>query len=108
MIPNLSGLVGGIGAAQPNGTVPAKVKPPKERTDIGRVKKNHLGGEKGEATGGCDVCPLDVYLTQKKKKKRGMNEALKSISFQSINGGNWPRTVQWELNMWDQSQTHTH
>lgn len=37
-----------------------------------------------------------------------MNEALKSISFQSINGGNWPRTVQWELNMWDQSQTHTH
>lgn len=65
--------MGGIGAAQTNGTVPAKVKPPKERTDFGRVKKiTWGGGEKGEATGGCDACPLDVYLTQKKEKKRNV------------------------------------
>lgn len=35
-----------------------------------------------------------------------MNEALKSIGFQSINRG-IGCMVQQELNMWDQSQTHT-
>ncbi|KAM7367812.1 hypothetical protein PAMP_014087 [Pampus punctatissimus] len=36
-----------------------------------------------------------------------MNEALKGISFQSINRG-IGRIVQQELNMWDQSHKHTH
>lgn len=58
----------------------AKSTPPTHPPRHQPVKK-YLGGskgDKGEATGGCDACPLDVYLKQKgkKKKKRGMNEAL--------------------------------